>query len=99
MPPLDELWNQVHRAGAVKGNQRCDMLDGTNLKFSAEVPHSSGFQLEHPNGICLVKQVVGFRVIQWEVIDRNIDSFGRFDQLNCISNNRERFEPQKVHLE
>ena len=41
MPALDEVGNQVHRAGAIERHERGDVLDGTDLKLAAQIPHAA----------------------------------------------------------
>ena len=61
---LDEIGNQIHRAGPIQRHERRDVLDGTDLEFFAQVAHPAGFQLEHAQRFRAVQQVVGFFVVE-----------------------------------
>ena len=74
VPALDEIGNQVHRPGPVKRDQRGDVFDGTDLEFAAQIAHPAGFQLENADGVGLVEQVVGFGVVERQVVNRNFDA-------------------------
>ena len=39
MAALDEFRDQVHRARAIQRDERRDVLDGTDLKFAAQIAH------------------------------------------------------------
>ena len=71
---LDEIGNQVHRAGAIKRHERRDVLDGTDLEFSAQVAHPAGFQLEHAERFRAVQQVVGFFVVERQMVNVDVDA-------------------------
>src|SRR5439155_25154561 len=63
MAAADEIRNEVHWAWPIQSDKRCDMLNRTNLEFSAEVAHAAGFKLEYANGVATIENVVSFLVI------------------------------------
>ena len=97
--PPDKLWNEFHRAGTIQRNQGRDMLDGTNLKFPAQIPHPAGLQLEYSHRIPLVQHLVSLGIIERQIIDWNLHASPRLDHLARIANHRQRLQPQKIHLQ
>src|SRR6185436_9905610 len=99
MPAADEFGNEFHRTRPIERNQRRDVLDGTDLEFPTEVTHATRFQLEDADRVAFVENVVSFRIIERQTIDRNIDSLLRLDQFACITDDSERLEAKKIHLQ
>ena len=75
------------------------MLDRTDLKLSAQIPHPAGFQLEYPDSLRLIEQIVRLRVIKRQVVDRDINALGALDQFACVTNDRERLQSKEIHFE
>ena len=99
VPPLDEIWNEVHGAGAVEGHQRGNVFHGGQLKFSAEVAHTPGFQLKHADRPSGIEEIVGLLVVEGQFVDIDFDVFGLLDHFAGVSNDGQRFEAEKIHLE
>jgi hypothetical protein len=98
MAALDELRNEVHGAGAIEGDERCDVFDAGDLEFAAEVAHAAGFQLEHADGVGFVEEVVGFGVVEGEVVDGDFGFFAGADEFDGVANDGEGFEAQEIHF-
>ena len=96
---LDEFGNQFHRAGPVQRHQRGDVFDGTDLEFPAQIAHPAGFQLEHAERFRLVQQVVGFRVVERQMVNVNLDAVRAFDHFAGVADDGERLQPEKIHLQ
>ena len=96
---LDEFRNQLHRAGPVKRHQRRDVFDGTDLEFAAQIAHPAGFQLEHAERFGAVEQVVGFLVVERQIVDRHLDAVGALDHFAGVADDGERLQPEKIHLQ
>ena len=95
----DEVGNQVHRAGAIERHQRGDVLDGRNLELAAQVAHPPGLKLEHANGVPLVQEFIGGRVIERKVVDGNVDPVDFLHHFAHVADDGQRLQPEKVHLE
>ena len=74
------------------------MLDGTDLKLAAEVAHPAGFQLENADRISLVQNLICFRIVQREVVNRQIDAALGLDHFAGVSDDRQCLEAKKVHF-
>src|SRR5205085_2374120 len=70
-----------------------------DLKFPAQIPHAAGFQLEDAQRVRLIEQVVGFGVVKWKIVNWHFDAAGLPDHFNRVPDDRERFEPQEIHLQ
>ena len=96
---LNEIRDQVHRTRPVERDECGDVLDRGNFELLAQVAHAPGFQLEHPQGLGVVQQVVGLGVVKRQVIEIELETGGLPDHLSGIANDRQGLETQKVHLE
>ena len=96
---FDEFRNQLHRAGAIKRDQRRDVFDGTDLKFAAQIAHPAGFQLEYAERFRAIEQVVGFLVIERQVVDWHFDAVRAPDHFARVADDRERLQTEKIHLQ
>ena len=75
------------------------MLDGTDLEFAAQIAHAARFQLEDAERVRLVQQVVGFGVIERQIVNRHIDAVGLLHHFAGIADDRQRFQAEKIHLQ
>ena len=75
------------------------MLDGTDLEFPAQIAHPAGFQLEHAERFRLVQQVVGFRVVERQMVNVNLDALRALDHFAGVADDGERLQPEKIHLQ
>ena len=96
---LDEIWDQVHRAGPVQRHEGGDVLDGADLEFFAQVPHPAGFQLEHAERFRAVQQVVGFLVVERQLINVDGDPLRALDHLAGVADDGQGFEAEEIHLQ
>ena len=89
---LDEIRDKIHRAGPIECHQRGDVLHGGELEFATQIAHTTGFQLEHANSAAFIQQVIGFLVIEWQLV--HIDGFtlGILDHLATVTDDRQCFK-------
>ena len=99
MTAPDEFGNQVHRPWPVQRNQGRNVLDGVDLELAAQIPHPAGFQLEYPERVRLVQQIVSLCVVQRQVVYGHRSAVCLLHQVARIADDRQRLEPQKIHLE
>ena len=95
----DEFGDQVHRSRTVERHQRGDVFHRTDLKFAAEIAHPARFQLENAERVRLVQQIVRPGVVERQIVDGHLDAFDLPDHFARVANDRERFQPQKIHLQ
>ena len=93
----DVAGNVVHRAGAVEGDQRDDVLDAVGLEAAERVPHARAFQLEHAGRSTTPQHLVGRPVVERQS--------GKVDLDPCLAQHGarvvehgERLQPQQVEL-
>ena len=99
MAPFNEITNQFHRAGTVQRHERSDVLDGADLKLFAQFANPTGFQLEHAQCFRTVQQVVGFFVVERQVINVNGVTLRALDHFAGVADDSERFQAEKIHLQ
>ena len=96
---LDEIRDQVHRTRPVERDECGDVLDRVNFELLAQVAHAPGLQLEHPQGLGVVQQVVGLGVVERQVVEIELETRRLPNHLSGVANDRQGLETQKVHLE
>ena len=98
---LDEVVHHaaLDRAGAVKRVERAQVLDAAGLVAAQDVAHARGFELEDPAGERLGEDLVGRRVVERQVFDDQLLAAMLFDQAERVVDQRQRGQPQEIHLE
>jgi len=96
---LDEIGNQVHRAGTIERNKRSDVLDGTDLKFFAQIAHPARFQLEHTERFRAVQQVVSFFIVERQRVNRHVNVLRALDHFAGVADDGQSFQSEKIHLQ
>ena len=99
VPAADEVRDQIHRPRPVQRHERRDVLDGAQLELPAQVAHAARFQLEHANRVAVVQQIVRFRVVGRHAIHIDIDVPPLLHHLAGAADDRQRFQPEKIHLQ
>ena len=70
MLAFDEIGNQVHRTGAIEGDDGDDVLKPVRPEAGEQVAHAGTFQLENPGGFAGRKELKGFHVVERELFHR-----------------------------
>ena len=91
--------NPLHRAGAVEGDQRDDLIHGGKADLAAEILHAAGLQLEDAGGAAGVEQCKGFGVFEGYFLDVEIGVGGAADVGDGVGDDGERLEAEEVHLQ
>ena len=89
---LNHLVDIVHRARPVERQQINNIINFLNAVFLASLHHATGFKLKHPHGFTSVKQLEGWRVVQWNIVNVKLRCVLP-NVPNSIMNNRQVFEP------
>ena len=75
-----------------------DILDVFDVELFAEVYHAAGFQLEHRHRLAAIQQIEDILVVERDVVDVKIGLLFA-DQSLRVADDRERFQPEKIHLQ
>ena len=96
----DEVRDVVHRAGPVEGVHRDQVLEGRGLQLAQVLLHARGLELERPDGAAFAVEAVGRGVVDdREVVDVDLHALGQADVLHGVLDDRQRTQPQEVHLD
>ena len=96
---LDEVGDEVHRPRPVERDERGDVLDAGDLELLAEVAHAAGFQLEHPERLRVVEQLVGLGVVERQGLEVEHSAGGALHELHGVAEDGERLQPEEIHLQ
>ena len=101
MHTVDKVWNQVHWARTVQGNERDNLFKLARSGFLEHLFHADRFKLKYRSGVCLGKDQIGIFIIQFNI--GNVEWGIRLDSfiniLNRIFNNGQVTQTQKVKLD
>ena len=98
--PVDEVVDHVHRARAVEGVQRDEIVETVGLVAAQNVAHAGGFELEDSAGEAFGEdRLVCCGIIERNVLNQNFLPAMTLDQPKRIVHNGERGEPEEIHLE
>ena len=97
--PLHILVDQVHRAGPVEGDQRDQVLDPLEIEDRARPSHARRLHLEHADVFGPVQELVGFFVIQGDLLRPHLLAGGLLNQPQTVLDHRQCLQPQEVHFQ
>src|ERR1700758_528402 len=95
---LDVVRDQFHGSRTVERDQSNDVVKAVDVELLTKIDHPTGFQLEHANRFAAVQQIKGGSIAKRDRFEREI-RLPISDQSGRILQNRERFEPEKIHLQ
>ena len=73
MFPVDELWNVLHGARAVKGVHSNEVFDPIGLEFFQVFLHPVRFKLEDTGGLTQAEKLVGQGIVERNGIDIHVE--------------------------
>ena len=95
----DELRNVVHRAWAVEGVHGNQVGELRWLQLAQIFLHTRTFKLERADGAPLAVKFVCQLVVDWNMVNIDVDAMCLFHIGYGLFDERERAQPQKVHLD
>ena len=96
----DIVADELHRARTVERDERHDLVDLRDVELAAERLHAAGFELEHADGLRLVEQGEGLRVLEADLLDVEVGLLAMLaHELLGVVDDRESFQAQEIHLE
>ena len=102
MLAIDEVVDHaaLNGAGPVERVQSSEIFDRVRLVFSQHVAHAVRFKLEHARSQPLVKNfLIRLRIFERNLFQRDRRAAGLHDQLERVGKNRQRGQPEKIHLQ
>ena len=67
---VDEIGNQVHRAGTIQRHQGDDVLEPVGPRLLQQIAHAARFELEHSGGVGAGEDLVDRRVVERNRLQR-----------------------------
>ena len=89
----------AHGAGTVERTDGGDVLEAVGLHGTQELPHRATVELEDPQGVAALQQVVGGGIGQRKILQHDVDVAVEFDVVHRVGDHREVPQPQEVHLD
>jgi hypothetical protein len=98
---LDEIRDEVHRPGAIEGDDRDDVLEPVGAEAGQEIPHARTFQLEETGRFAGREQGEGLRIGIGDLLDDQRGPVGArpVDQADRVVNHRQGLQAQEVELD
>ena len=87
------------RAGTVERVQRDQVVEPLGLRLAQQLAHARALELEDAEGGAVPEHLVGLRVVERHGVDVEVDPFGPLDLVERVADQRERAQPQEVHLQ
>ena len=97
--PADILGDEIHGAGAVKGNSRNDILKTLRLQFLHEVFHARAFQLENAVRFSRSQGRVHCRIVVLHGFQADAFPAALFRHPQGVLDHGERPKPQEIHFQ
>ena len=95
----DEIGDVLHRARTVEGVHGDQVFETVGLEVAQVLLHARGLELEQTGGIAAGKDLVCRGVVQRDVVDVHVHAVHRLDILHGVLDDRQRTQPQEVHLD
>ena len=95
----DERRNHAHRPRPIERDHGDEFLDLVDLELPQQVAHAFGFDLEHAHGVAARQQLVGFGIVQRQVVRIRLDARRALHVLAGLAHHRQRLQAQEVHLQ
>ena len=89
----------AHRTRPVQRQHRDDVLKAGRAHQFQQIAHRGPVELEHPERVTARQQLVGFRVVQTQVIEIEIDAAVGLDVLQRVTDDGEVAQTEEVHLQ
>ena len=90
---------RLQRAGTIERVERDQVVEAIGSRLAQQLAHAGRLELEDAERGALLEHLVGLRVVQRHVVDVEHDILGPLDLLERVVDERERAQPQEVHLQ
>ena len=95
----DELRDVAHRSGTIEGIHSDEVLEDGGLQFAQILLHACRLKLERTNGAPLLIELVGFRVIDGNVVEVDVDASVLLDDGTGFLHLAQSLQTEEVHLD
>ncbi len=96
---LDEAGDVFQRARAEEGVHGDEVAEAVRLQLAQVLLHAHALELERAVRLRALVQLEGLRVIERDAVDVDLDAMVLIDHAQRIADDRERLQPQEVHLD
>ena len=95
----DERWYVFDRPRPIERIHGYQVGDDGRLQFLHVFLHARRLELEHGNGAPFLKQFVGRRIVERNVVDVDLFALRFFDVAQRLFDDGECLQPKKIHLD
>ena len=85
--------------GRYSAFKRDQVVEALGLGLAQELAHPRAFKLEDPECGAFAEHLVGLRIVERDGIDIDRDAFGALDLGEAVLDERQRAQPEEVHLQ
>ena len=89
----------AQRAGAVQRVERDQVVEPLRLRLAQDVAHAAALELEDAERLSVLENLVGLGIVERNGVDVELDAGGPLDLGDRVEDQRQRAQPQEVHLE
>ena len=85
--------------GTIERVERDQVVEPFRLGLSQQLAHPRALELEDAVGLSFGEQLIGLRVVERDRVDVDHDALGALDLVESVLDQRQRAEPEEVHLQ
>jgi hypothetical protein len=85
--------------GRIQRVERDQVVESLGLRLAQQFAHTRTLELEDAERGAFLEHLVGLRIVERNVVDVEVDALSPFDFLQRIVDQRERAQPEEVHLQ
>ena len=89
----------LERPGPVERVERDEVVEPLRLGLAQQLAHARALELEDAVGLAVAEELVGLRVVERDGVDVDVDALGPLDLVERIADERQRAQPEEVHLQ
>ena len=89
----------AQRTRPVERVERDQVVEPLRLRLAQDVAHAAALELEDAVGLPVLEDLIGLRIVERDVVDVEIDAGGPLDLRDRVEDQRQRAQPEEVHLQ
>ena len=90
---------RLQRPRTIQRVEHNQVFEAIGFRLPQQLAHPGALELEDPEGGAVLKYPVGLRVVERNVVDVEVDPLGPLDLLQAVVDERERAQPEEIHLQ
>ncbi len=89
----------LERSRPVQGVQRDQVVETLRLGLAQQLAHARALELEDAVGLAVAEELVGLGIVERDGVDVDHDVLGPLDLVDGVADERQRAQPEEVHLQ